>query len=97
MSVGSEGVQDHDLRLDVSELAPPEPLVRILAAVDSLGPGQALRVRHRREPFPLYQALAESGFVHRTSRLGPDRYEILIWRADDEAANARLGPPDPPS
>ena len=39
--------------LDVSDLEPPEPLERILDALDQLGTGDWLHVRHRREPFPL--------------------------------------------
>jgi len=85
-----------EIELDVSALEPPEPLRAILATVGELAPGQSLRVRHRREPFPLYAALQELGFVHRTVREGPERYTILIWRAGDEVAQGRCGQPDAP-
>jgi uncharacterized protein (DUF2249 family) len=71
--------------LDVSELEPPEPLWRVLAALEELAPGERLRVLHRREPFLLYPQLEELGFAYRT---GPGRgtpIEILIWRAGEAA------------
>lgn len=75
--------------LDVSELEPCEPLERSLDAVDELGPGDHLRVLHRREPFPLYRILTERGFAHRTVPGERTAFEIFIWRAgDDEAQRA---------
>lgn len=76
--------------LDVSRLDPPEPLVRILEAIEHLPPGEYLHIRHRREPYPLYAILEESGFAHLT-RLGRDcPYEIFIWRRGDERARASV-------
>lgn len=76
--------------LDVSGLAPPEPLVAVLDVVFTLNPGEYLRVRHHREPFPLYAILDEHGFDHRTQHGGAVPFEIFIWRRGDEAARAAL-------
>lgn len=78
------------LTLDVRDLPPPEPMERVLDVLPALAAGDLLRLRHRREPFPLYPILADLGFDHRV-RTPPDcPFEILIWRAD--------GPvPEPPS
>ena len=65
--------------LDVSDLEPPEPLERILDALDELGTGDWLHVRHRREPFPLYGFLQRLGNAWQTERTGDAAYEILIW------------------
>lgn len=46
-------------RLDVSDLEPPEPMERILDALDEMPAEDCLRVRHRREPYPLYNNLIE--------------------------------------
>lgn len=68
----------HDL--DVRDLEPPEPMQRALEAIARLVPGEQLRMRHHREPFPLYTILSERGFSHRTTLLADDSYEILIWQ-----------------
>jgi uncharacterized protein (DUF2249 family) len=71
------------VRLDVSDLAPPEPMVRILEAAAKLGPGQTLLVEHHRRPVYLYPQLDAQGFLHETRELGPGRVEILIWRGEE--------------
>lgn len=68
----------HDL--DVRDLEPPEPMQRALEAIARLAPEEQLRMRHHREPFPLYAILSERGFSHRTTLLADDSYEILIWQ-----------------
>ncbi len=72
--------------LDVRELPAPEPFERIVAALPELSPGDYLRVLHRREPFPLYAALAELGYEYRTTPGADAPFEIAIWRGDDRAA-----------
>lgn len=76
--------------LDVGALPPPEPLERILAALATLAAGQYLRVRHSREPYPLYAILDEHGFDHLTRRGRDTPFEILIWRRGDDAAHAEI-------
>ena len=74
--------------LDVSALEPPEPLERVLAALEELGDGEYLHVQHRREPFPLYPLLEERGFAY-FARPGRDvPIEVFIWRRNDEHAHA---------
>lgn len=67
--------------LDVSDLEPPEPLERILDALDGLGAGDWLRARLRREPFPLYGFLQRLGFAWRTVQAGESGFDVLIWPA----------------
>lgn len=70
-----------DLELDVTDLAPPEPLERVLDALADLPAGDRLLVLHRREPFPLYDLLRRMGYGWRTQ--GEEgRYRILIWSLD---------------
>jgi hypothetical protein len=69
--------------LDVSELPPPEPLERALAAVQRLGLGEYLRMTHRREPCLLFPVLEQNGFAWRIRREGSGAYEIFIWRERD--------------
>lgn len=72
--------------LDVSDLEAPEPLERVLTALDELGEGEFLRMLHRREPLLLYPELERRGFGYLMRLEGRGRYEVLIWRHGDAAA-----------
>jgi uncharacterized protein (DUF2249 family) len=63
--------------LDVRDLAPPEPLERVLDALADLPVEHSLRVLLSREPFPLYSFLDRMGYRWRTERK-EERYEVLI-------------------
>ena len=70
-----------------------EPLERILAAVQELVPGQALRLLTTFEPIPLYAVLGQKGFSHVASRHNEGDWEILFVPGDREAiAGARSRP-----
>jgi len=75
-----------EIELDVSVLEPPEPMERVLAAVDELRPGEYLHLLHRREPFPLYPILEEMGFAFMTRPGRAAAYEIFVWRRGDVSA-----------
>ncbi len=64
--------------LDVMPLEPPEPMERILNALDGMPAGDWLRVRLRREPFPLYNVLRSMDMAWR-GFWTEDRFELLIW------------------
>jgi uncharacterized protein (DUF2249 family) len=68
-------------RLDVRGLEPPEPMVRILAQLDALDPGQTLEVLHDRRPVFLYPQLDDRGFSHETDEPAPGLVRIVIRRA----------------
>lgn len=57
------------VRVDNRGLEPPEPMVRILAVVQQLAPGQRLEARNERKPMMLYPKLEELGFTHETLEL----------------------------
>lgn len=65
--------------IDVSGLEPPEPMVRVLEALDLLAADGRLRVLIDRQPMPLYQVLQRNGYSHLTSARDDGRYEVLIW------------------
>ena len=50
------------VRLDNRDLEPPEPMVRILAAAEKLGPDETLSALLRREPVFLFPQLEKRGF-----------------------------------
>ena len=65
--------------IDVSELEPPEPMEQILARLRQLQAAQLLRVRHRREPVPLYPMLEQAGYEHCCIPIGTEAFLIYIW------------------
>ncbi len=52
------------IEIDARGLEPPEPLVRILAALEKLPAGQRLRARTDREPCHLFGEARRRGFRH---------------------------------
>lgn len=76
------------ITIDVSELVPPEPMIRILEALEELPDGGSLLVHHVRRPMHLYPRLDELGYVHQTRDLAPGQVEVLIEKpAADEAGD----------
>ncbi len=68
-----------ELVLDLRGLEPPEPLLRVFAALDA-APDRPLRARFAREPFPLYPMLHAGGWTHRRLARCDGCVEILITR-----------------
>lgn len=64
--------------LDVSQLPPPLPMVRILETLRELGPGETLLVQHTRRPIHLYPKLEALGCTHETTEPAPGRVEVRI-------------------
>jgi uncharacterized protein (DUF2249 family) len=69
-----------DRVIDARELEPPEPFVQTMAALDTLVPGQRLRLILSREPYPLYRALELNGIAWRSERTAAGDFEIVMWR-----------------
>ncbi len=66
------------LTIDLSDLVPPEPMVRILETLEQLPPGASLLVHHARRPVYLYPQLEALGCTHETRELASGQVEILI-------------------
>jgi uncharacterized protein (DUF2249 family) len=66
--------------IDVSDLVPPEPMVRILRALEALAPGQTLLVHHVRRPVYLYPQLDALGYRHETRERAEGGVEIWIHK-----------------
>jgi len=69
--------------LDVSELAPPEPMSVILQSLSNLAEGCCLQIKHRREPFPLYEKLTDAGFAYHCVVHSQDNITLYIYHASD--------------
>ena len=66
--------------LDVRGLLPPEPLVRTLAALETLPPGHQLVQLNERVPQLLLPMLAERGYACELDESHADRVLLRIWR-----------------
>ena len=73
--VAVEGVA---LAIDVSNLPPPLPMVRILETLRDLGPGETLLVHHTRRPIHLYPKLEALGCTHETTDLPSGAVTVRI-------------------
>jgi uncharacterized protein (DUF2249 family) len=72
---------EQEIVLDVRGLPPPEPLERVLDALDTITAGQRLRMLIDREPLPLYRILGANGHRYE-ARANPDgSFDIVIWPA----------------
>jgi TusA-related sulfurtransferase len=80
--------QDHLLRLDVSELEPPQPMHQIIAALKQLQKGDVLMVEHRRKPIPLFEMI-EGQYHYQCQEMAENQFRILFWPCKDPQAEQR--------
>lgn len=66
--------------LDNRGLDPPEPLIRILSALEQLAPGEVLEAINERDPVFLYPELQARGAAVRTATRADGSVHILIRR-----------------
>ena len=70
------------IKLDVSSMEPPEPMLAIFSALAQLPEQHRLDVYHRRQPYPLYGILQQTGYLYRCQPL-QQGYLIQIWPSDN--------------
>jgi len=79
-SVSSGETAATTITIDVSDLIPPEPMVRILDALEALPPSESLFVYHVRRPMFLYPQLDALGYLHETREIATGHVEIVIHK-----------------
>jgi TusA-related sulfurtransferase len=67
------------IELDARGLEPPEPLVRVLAALDTLSTGDRLLLKIDCQPRPLYRILDRKGYAYDERPGNESLFEITIW------------------
>ena len=67
-----------DIVVDGRGLEPPEPMEKVLAALEDLQPGQRLRFLIHRQPYPLYDILRRYRYRYETTALAGGEFEIVI-------------------
>ncbi len=77
-------------KLDVRELEPCEPLDQTLVAARQLQNGEYLRVWLRQKPNLLFPMLESLSLLWQCRERAESHFEVLIWRVDDESAEAEV-------
>lgn len=72
-----------------------EPFSVIMAALESLEPGQGLRLYATFKPVPLFAVMADRGFAHSERPLEGDEWEVLFTPAGSELEPASVATPSP--
>ncbi|HEV7178612.1 MAG TPA: DUF2249 domain-containing protein [Candidatus Baltobacteraceae bacterium] len=68
------------VRMDNRGLQPPQPMVRILAACDTLQPGDKIEADMDRRPMFLFPELDERGFTYACSERPGGGYVLTVER-----------------
>lgn len=74
---------------DVQDFPAPEPMQRVLEALETLQPGEYVRMMHRMEPAPLYAVLRDMNYLYEVQLEGEAPFELMIYRKGDEVAQQR--------
>ncbi|MBI4532227.1 MAG: DUF2249 domain-containing protein [Candidatus Latescibacteria bacterium] len=75
---GCGSTEPEVIELDVRELEPPEPMIRILEALPRIGERGLLVVHHHREPLLLYEKLTQRGYTAKTIKINKGYYKVII-------------------
>lgn len=70
--------------VDCRGMLPPDPMVAVLEAVDSLKVDEAVLMIHRKEPFPLYGKLGPRDCDYLVHRQDNGDVQLLIWKRDED-------------
>lgn len=69
---------DNVIELDVRELVPPEPMMKILENISRVDEKTVMVVHHHREPMMLYPKLEERGYTAVTNKISDNYYKVVI-------------------
>ncbi len=70
--------------IDVRDLEMPQPMMKILETLDTLKPGEALFVEHKRIPQFLLPELEKKNYLWTTKKLSDDHTRMLIYKKHEE-------------
>ena len=68
------------IEIDVRELGPPEPMIKILETLSEVDEKTLLLVHHHREPMMLYPKLEERGYQAVTNKIEDNYYKVVITK-----------------
>ena len=70
----------NEVLVDARWLEPPEPMERVLAALELLRPGGQIRFLIHRDPQPLYTILNDAGYPYQVEAMADGCYQLVIRR-----------------
>ncbi len=73
------------IEIDVRELTPPEPMVKVLEALSKVDYKTVLVVHHHREPLMLYPKLEERGYKAISNKINDNYFKVIIMKKMDKA------------
>ncbi len=83
----NEKISPHDyeniIEIDVRELEPPEPMIKILETLSSVDEKTVLVVHHHREPLMLYPKLEERGYRAISNKIKENYFKVIITKKTD--------------
>lgn len=71
---------EYVIELDVRELAPPEPMIKILENISKVDDKTVMLVHHHREPMMLYPELEKRGYIAITNKINENYYKVVITK-----------------
>lgn len=72
------------IEIDVRDLTPPEPMVKVLEALSKVDDKTVLVVHHHREPLMLYPKLEERGYSAISNRINDNYFKVIIMKKTDK-------------
>lgn len=79
-SLASPADYENVIELDVRELAPPEPMMKILENISKVDEKTVMVVHHHREPMMLYPKLEERGYTAITNKIDENYFKVVITK-----------------
>lgn len=71
--------------LDNRGLEPPEPMMRILTALEQAEPGTTIVARNDRKPMFLFPQLEQRGYAYEVDALPDGSFQITIYKQEENS------------
>lgn len=72
--------EDKNIFMDLSNLQPPEPMVKVFETLPKLNNDQTLTIITHHKPFPLYERLQTMGYEFTPEELPDGKCKSIIKR-----------------
>lgn len=68
------------ITVDCRQLFPPEPMIKVLEAVEKMRDDECVLMLHRQSPVHLFGKLGEMGLKYKLKELSDGSIQLLVWR-----------------
>lgn len=80
------------IALDVRQLSPPEPMMKILETLPQVDERTLLFVHHHREPLFLYEKLQARGYKWHVKMISENDFHVKIWKEGETSMIQNIEP-----